>query len=132
MHQLWNQPWRRTENCCRLLSRQVIYFLIIILRGMMFQLCRCRNTKKLQRIPDEYGGSCKYLSEVTNLFPFKFYQKRMIYYFSAFLQNTAWRTGEGVKCLENMNSNRSWTSSSPAPVSRRVHLTENLRDKLKW
>ena len=78
------------------------------------------------------SGSCKYLSEVTNLFPFKFYQKRMIYYFSAFLQNTAWRTGEGVKCLENMNSNRSWTSSSPAPVSRRVHLTENLRDKLKW
>ena len=78
MHQLWNQPWRRTENCCHLLSRhrsycwdivklqqqehqtdscrQVIYFLIIILRGMMFQLCRCRDSRKLQRIPDEYGG----------------------------------------------------------------------------
>ena len=78
MHQLLNQPWRRTENCCHLLSRhrsycwdivklqqqehqtdscrQVIYFFIIILRRMMFKLCRCRNSKKLQRIPDEYGG----------------------------------------------------------------------------
>jgi len=31
----------------------------------------------------------------------------------AFSQNTAWRTVEGVKCLENMNFNRTLTPSFP-------------------